>query len=100
MAAMANTRRIALRSAAEALDRNGDRHHLLALLGNAHDGRGASGQRLHHFGIGRAVAARLLVVNRQVAVAEQIEDELLRPLQKVRLVFFHRRQIVAQDLAA
>ena len=61
---------------------------------------GAAGQRLHHLGEGRAIAARLFAVDRQRPVAEQVEDEFLRPLDEGRLLLLDRRQVEAQDLAA
>jgi hypothetical protein len=56
---------------AEALDRHGHRHDQLALFGDPDDRAAATGQRIHHLGIDRAVGTRRLAVERQVTALEK-----------------------------
>jgi hypothetical protein len=82
----------------EALDRHRHRDDQVALLAHPDDGRRAAGERRHDLRIGRAIAARLLVIDGQVAPTEEADDALLQPFEEVGLLLFHGRQVVAKDL--
>ena len=85
---------------AVALDGNGDRDDLLALLADADDRCRAARQGVHHLGKGGAVAARLLAVERQVVAAEEIGQDVLGGVEQAGLLLDDRFEIVAQDLPA
>jgi hypothetical protein len=85
---------------AETLDRDRHGNDQLALFGDAHDGAAHAGQRVHDFGIDRAVAARRFLVERQVARLQQRLKDRGEPLAPGLLLVLDRRQVEAQHLAA
>ncbi|MNL17911.1 hypothetical protein D3C87_1390320 [compost metagenome] len=84
----------------EALDRNRDGNDQFAALGNAHQRAANTGQRIHHFRIDRAIAARRFLVDRQVARLEQPVEHARHPLAPGLRLVLDRWQIVAKNLSA